>query len=162
MKLLFDQNLAPWLVALLADIFPASEHVRNVGLAAADDLAVWEYAKANGFAVVSKDADFRKLSFLLRPQALRRVRRIVVGSPEGAAEASHAKDGPVVVVEIESRAIPEVEEPGERLGRGHRVEPYEIFVVPFHEECPPRCCRASCEPARKVVRAVVAPFALSM
>jgi predicted nuclease of predicted toxin-antitoxin system len=63
-KLLFDQNLAPRLVARLADIFPASEHVRDVGLAAGDDLAVWEYAKAGGFAIVSKDADFRQLSFL--------------------------------------------------------------------------------------------------
>ncbi len=63
MKLLFDQNLAPG-VARLADIFPASEHVRDVGLAAGDDRAVWEYAKAGGFAIVSKDADFRQLSFL--------------------------------------------------------------------------------------------------
>jgi hypothetical protein len=29
LKLLFDQNLAPRLVARLADIFPASEHVRD-------------------------------------------------------------------------------------------------------------------------------------
>jgi predicted nuclease of predicted toxin-antitoxin system len=64
LKLLFDQNLAPRLVARLADIFPASEHVRDVGLAARDDLALWEYAKAGGFAIVSKDADFRQLSFL--------------------------------------------------------------------------------------------------
>ena len=64
MKLLFDQNLAPRLVARLADIFPASEHVRDVGLAAGDDHAVWECAKAGGFAIVSKDADFRQLSFL--------------------------------------------------------------------------------------------------
>jgi hypothetical protein len=39
--LLFDQNLAPRLVARLADIFPASEHVRDVGLATGDDHAVW-------------------------------------------------------------------------------------------------------------------------
>jgi predicted nuclease of predicted toxin-antitoxin system len=63
-KLLFDQNLAPRLVAQVTDVFPGSEHVRNVGLAAADDVAVWEYAKAAGFAIVSKDADFRQLSFL--------------------------------------------------------------------------------------------------
>jgi hypothetical protein len=51
-------------VARLADIFPASEHVRDVGLAAGDDHAVWEYAKVGEFAIVSKDADFRQLSFL--------------------------------------------------------------------------------------------------
>ena len=64
MKLLFDENLAPRLVAQVIDLFPGSEHVRNVGLATADDAAVWEYAKASGFAIVSKDADFRQLSFL--------------------------------------------------------------------------------------------------
>jgi predicted nuclease of predicted toxin-antitoxin system len=35
-----------------------------VGLEAADDRAVWEYAKVGGFAIMSKDADFRQLSFL--------------------------------------------------------------------------------------------------
>jgi predicted nuclease of predicted toxin-antitoxin system len=63
-KLLFDQNLASRLVAQLVDLFPGSVHVRNVGLAASDDVAIWEYAKAGGFAIVSKDADFRQLSFL--------------------------------------------------------------------------------------------------
>lgn len=64
MKLLFDQNLSPRLVALLADLFAGSAHVRDVGLASADDLVVWEHAKQHGFAIVSKDADFRQLSFL--------------------------------------------------------------------------------------------------
>ncbi len=64
MKLLFDHNLAPRLVARLADLFPGSEHVRDVGLAMADDVVIWEYAKVHGLAIVSKDADFRQLSFL--------------------------------------------------------------------------------------------------
>ena len=64
MKLLLDQNLAPKLVARLADLFPGSQHVRDVGLAMADDRAVWDYARAGGLAIVSKDADFRQLSFL--------------------------------------------------------------------------------------------------
>jgi predicted nuclease of predicted toxin-antitoxin system len=64
LRLLFDQNLAPRLVARLVDLFPGSEHLRDVGLAAADDAAVWQYAKARGFTIVSKDADFRQLSFL--------------------------------------------------------------------------------------------------
>jgi len=33
-------------------------------LASTDDVDVWEYAKQNGLTVVSKDADFRQLSFL--------------------------------------------------------------------------------------------------
>jgi predicted nuclease of predicted toxin-antitoxin system len=37
-KLLFDQNLAPVLVARLAELFPQSLHVREAGLERADDL----------------------------------------------------------------------------------------------------------------------------
>lgn len=40
MKLLFDQNLSPRLPRLLADIYPDSVHVRDVGLREADDAAV--------------------------------------------------------------------------------------------------------------------------
>ena len=39
MKLLFDQNLSHRLVGQLAAEFPDSAHVRDVGLAAADDHA---------------------------------------------------------------------------------------------------------------------------
>ena len=44
---------------------PGCVHVRDAGLASADDIDVWEYAKRNGLVIVSKDADFRQLSFLL-------------------------------------------------------------------------------------------------
>ena len=64
MKLLFDHNLSYKLVGRLADLFPDSEHVRNVNLQEADDRTVWEYARAHGFAIVSKDEDFHQLSFL--------------------------------------------------------------------------------------------------
>ena len=64
MKLLFDHNLSHKLVGRLSGIFPGSEHVRNVGLREATDHAVWEYAKAGDFAIVSKDEDFHQLSFL--------------------------------------------------------------------------------------------------
>ena len=58
MKLLFDQNLSHKLVALLGDLYPDSEHVRNVGLRQADDAAIWKYALAEGFTLVTKDEDF--------------------------------------------------------------------------------------------------------
>jgi predicted nuclease of predicted toxin-antitoxin system len=64
MKLLLDQNLAPGLVSKLGDLYPGSRHVRDVGLAASDDAAVWEYAKQNGFCIVSKDSDFQQRSLL--------------------------------------------------------------------------------------------------
>ena len=55
MKLLFDQNLSPSLVALLADLFPQSLHIRDAGLARADDELVWRFALDRGFAIVTKD-----------------------------------------------------------------------------------------------------------
>jgi predicted nuclease of predicted toxin-antitoxin system len=64
-KLLFDQNLSPRLVQSLASLYPDSTHVREVGLQEADDQKVWEFARNDGFTVVSKDSDFRQRSFLL-------------------------------------------------------------------------------------------------
>jgi predicted nuclease of predicted toxin-antitoxin system len=65
MKLLFDQNLSHRLIAILAAEFPGSEHVRNVGLSASPDPAVWAYAAANEFTIVSKDTDFQQRALLL-------------------------------------------------------------------------------------------------
>ncbi len=57
MKLLFDQNLSHRLVQALDDIFPGSLHVRLLGMAQADDLEVWEYAKALNLVIVTQDSD---------------------------------------------------------------------------------------------------------
>ena len=67
MSLLFDQNLSRKLPALLAPEFPRAQQVLLAGLAGADDRAVWAYAAAHGLAVVSKDADFQRLSATLGP-----------------------------------------------------------------------------------------------
>ena len=64
MKLLFDQNLSPRLPALLADIYPDSAHVIPLQLDEAEDHEIWDYAKENGFVIVSKDADFQMRSQL--------------------------------------------------------------------------------------------------
>lgn len=64
MNLLFDENLSPRLCETLADLFAGAIHVREVGLQAADDAQVWSYASQHGFAIVTKDADFRQRSFL--------------------------------------------------------------------------------------------------
>jgi len=63
-KLLYDHNLAPKLVRRLADLFPNSDHLFPLHLHEADDSAVWEYAKANAFVIVSKDSDFSDRSLL--------------------------------------------------------------------------------------------------
>jgi predicted nuclease of predicted toxin-antitoxin system len=67
MKLLFDENLSPRLARLLGDLFPQSIHVRDVGLKAADDPLVWEYARDNGLTLVSKDSDMHQRSFVFGP-----------------------------------------------------------------------------------------------
>lgn len=64
MKLLFDENLSPRLPRSLTDLYPDSAHVHDCGLGSADDSAVWQYAKQNGFAIVSKDSDFQDRSIL--------------------------------------------------------------------------------------------------
>ena len=65
MKLLFDQNLSPSLPRRLEREFPGSLHVRDVGLAGADDATIWNYALTLGLTVVSKDSDFQQRSLLL-------------------------------------------------------------------------------------------------
>jgi predicted nuclease of predicted toxin-antitoxin system len=63
-KLLFDENLSPRLADALADVYPASTHVQECGLGSAQDDVVWEYAKENGFVIISKDSDFQERSVL--------------------------------------------------------------------------------------------------
>ena len=58
MKLLFDQNLSFKLCQTLADLFPDSTHVGVLGLSDVVDRAIWDYAKADGLAIVSQDVDF--------------------------------------------------------------------------------------------------------
>src|SRR5580658_7580854 len=67
MKLLFDENLSFKLCARLSDLFPGSRQVQLVGLAEADDAAIWRYAGANGFSLVSLDADFAERAVLTGP-----------------------------------------------------------------------------------------------
>lgn len=67
MKLLFDQNLAPRLARDLADIFPESAHVRDLGMTRSSDREIWDHAREAGFVVVSKDNDFQQMSFVFGP-----------------------------------------------------------------------------------------------
>jgi predicted nuclease of predicted toxin-antitoxin system len=63
-SLLFDENLSPRLVSRLSASYPQTEHVELVGLRGRPDLEVWDYAARRGATIVSKDNDFRQLSFL--------------------------------------------------------------------------------------------------
>ena len=49
-KLLFDQHLSHKLVALMADVYPESEHVRNRGLKDATDDEIWALARREDFS----------------------------------------------------------------------------------------------------------------
>jgi predicted nuclease of predicted toxin-antitoxin system len=65
-KALFDENLSPDLVHSLSDIFPDSIAVVRVELKPKpiSDAAIWHYARANGYFILSKDDDFEKLAIL--------------------------------------------------------------------------------------------------
>jgi predicted nuclease of predicted toxin-antitoxin system len=65
MKLLFDQNLSFKLCQSIADLFPEPSHVGFLGLTEVSDRVLWDYAKTNGFAIVSQDADFAEMATLL-------------------------------------------------------------------------------------------------
>jgi predicted nuclease of predicted toxin-antitoxin system len=64
LKLRADENLPPRLVRELADLFPNSAHVNSAGLSGTADDIIWGYAKANGFAFLTKDKDFGNLSIV--------------------------------------------------------------------------------------------------
>lgn len=64
MKLLFDENVSPKLPDVLANEYPGSTHVTRVELRGAADQRIWDYSRAQGFAIVSKNTDFRERSFV--------------------------------------------------------------------------------------------------
>lgn len=64
MKLLFDQNISFRIIKILKNHFPESAQVRELKLDGATDREIWQFAKVNGFIVVSFDADFYDFSNL--------------------------------------------------------------------------------------------------
>ena len=64
MRLLFDESLSYRLVSILSAEYPESAHVKDLGLKGAADQSIWQFARDNGYAVVSKDSDFRDQSFV--------------------------------------------------------------------------------------------------
>lgn len=67
MRLLFDQNLSFRLCQRLDDLFPDSTQARLLRLDGADDRTLWDFARENGFAIVSLDSDFSDLAALHGP-----------------------------------------------------------------------------------------------
>jgi predicted nuclease of predicted toxin-antitoxin system len=63
-RLLFDEQLAEELCALLRDAFPESQHVRLLGCGGASDEKIWQLAIEHRCVLVTKDEDFHRLSIL--------------------------------------------------------------------------------------------------
>lgn len=82
MRLLFDENLSHRLVDLLADVYPDSVHVRDIGLASATDLEVARYASDVDLVIVTKDIDFEELGLASSHQP--RIIRLAIGNSSTA------------------------------------------------------------------------------
>ena len=64
MKLLFDQNISFRVIKKISAKFPQAKQVRELRLENNSDNQIWEYAKANGYTIVTFDADFYDLASL--------------------------------------------------------------------------------------------------
>jgi predicted nuclease of predicted toxin-antitoxin system len=96
-KLLYDENLSPRLVQALAGEYPDSAHVRDVGLRGSPDSSVWDFAQAHGFAIASKDTDFRD-------------RSIVEGPPPKVIRLDIGNAGTAMIVDLLRRERQRVED----------------------------------------------------
>lgn len=61
MRFVVDAQVLPALARWLEAQGCEAEHVADVGMAAAPNIAVWERAKVSGAAIVTKDDDFAVL-----------------------------------------------------------------------------------------------------
>ena len=62
MKLLLDQNISFRLVKKLESLFPGTQQVNSLSLIDKPDRLIWEFAKKEGFTIVTFDSDFYDLS----------------------------------------------------------------------------------------------------
>lgn len=58
MKFLIDQNISFRVLPIIQKNFPGSEHISNLGLKNSTDINIWNYAKQNGFVILTHDLDF--------------------------------------------------------------------------------------------------------
>ncbi|MEA5617575.1 DUF5615 family PIN-like protein [Cronbergia sp. UHCC 0137] len=76
MKLLFDHNLSPNLVNYWADLYPNSNHLYLMQLDQESDYTVWEIAKIQGYAMITKQIIQEKLESLT-PEELNQVYELI-------------------------------------------------------------------------------------
>lgn len=73
MKLLLDNNLSPWLATELCKVGHDATHVLDIGMHAASDREILEFALSQGSIVISNDKDFGQIiaqSNLARPSVI--------------------------------------------------------------------------------------------
>ena len=58
LRFLVDAQLPPALARKIASFGYAAEHLLDLGLLAANDSEVWDYALANEAVIITKDEDF--------------------------------------------------------------------------------------------------------
>ena len=61
MRFLVDAQLPPALARFLSDAGHQAEHVYDIGMDAASDRAIWDYALQNKATIITKDEDFISL-----------------------------------------------------------------------------------------------------
>jgi len=64
MKLLLDENLSRRIIPALQQAYPNSSQIALLQMHEASDLDIWEYAKKEGYAIVTQDADFHEYNLL--------------------------------------------------------------------------------------------------
>lgn len=64
MRLLLDENLSRRIIPVIVAAYPESSQIALLGMESADDRQVWEYAKQEGYILVTQDSDFYDLSAL--------------------------------------------------------------------------------------------------
>ncbi len=64
MKLLLDQNISFRIASRIQDIYPGTRQVKELGLENSKDLIIWEYARRNGFCILTFDNDFYDIGLL--------------------------------------------------------------------------------------------------
>ena len=107
MKLLLDENLSRRLIPFLLHDYPGSGHVVLIGLESASDRQIWEHARAHGFVIVTRDADFGEMSSVFgQPPKVVRIRTpqltkaatldLLLGRRASIEEALLARDMAVV------------------------------------------------------------------
>ncbi len=64
MRFLVDAQLPPALARWLVDHGREASHVADLGMQAASDAAIWDYALRQGVVIVTKDEDFAQRKVL--------------------------------------------------------------------------------------------------